>query len=466
MTGANVTFFGAAGAVTGSRHLVEVVGKRILLDCGTFQGLPDVHSRNRSFAFAPDSIDAVIISHAHIDHCGMLPLLVKRGFSGPIYATPATRDLIQFMLTDAAGIETQDAEYRQHHHLGAPDDRVPLFTPEDVPAVMSQCVAVPYARNSHAWQEVVPGVQVKLYDAGHILGSAVTVLTWEGGSLAYTGDLGPQELPLLRQPEIPQEQVANLLLEATYGDRTHAPLAAAIEQLKQAIQTVCERGGKMIVPSFSLGRTQSIVYIIHKLTDEGAIPRFPIYVDSPLATDITDIYRAHQQDYDAETLQDFGVNHWPLAFRNLRYTRSVEESKQLNDMRGPAMIISASGMMTGGRVVHHLRHGISDPNNAIFVTGYQAHGTLGRQLVEGAKRVELYGEMFDVKAQLYIFNELSAHADGPQLAAWAGKLSGIKNVALVHSEPNQADGLRLRLEQAHPDWHVLRPSEGDTMELE
>lgn len=462
---ATITFYGAAGGVTGSKHLLEIEDKHILLDCGTFQGLPDIRSRNRSFPFAPDEIDAVVVSHAHIDHCGMLPLLVKRGFTGPIYATPATRDLMQFMLMDEAKIEEQDADYRARHHIGAPDERVPLFTTDDIPAVIQQTVAVPYVREAGNWQEIIPNVQIKFYDAGHILGSAITVVQWPQGRLVYTGDMGPANLPLLRDPEVPDEDAAMLLMESTYGARRHESMDSALDDLAAAINKVCDRGGKMIMPAFSLGRTQSFVYLLHRLTDEKKIPRFPIYVDSPLATNITDVYRSHWHDYDEETVQDFGEKHPPLAFRNLTYTRSVEESKALNSAQGPFMVISASGMMTAGRVVHHLRHSIGDANNAVFITGYQAYGTLGRRILEGTKRVELYGGWFNVKADIYTFNEFSAHADSRQLVGYAEKINGLKQIALVHGEPTQADILKGSLEETNSDWRVARPNEGDSIVL-
>jgi metallo-beta-lactamase family protein len=370
---------------------------------------------------------------------------------------------MQFMLMDAAKIEEQDADYRARHHIGAPDERIPLFTTDDIPAVIQQTVAVPYVRESKAWHEVVPGMQLKFYDAGHILGSAVTVLDWGKSTLAYTGDMGPANLPLLRDPEIPEEDIKTLIMESTYGARSHESMETALDELAKAITTVCERGGKMIMPAFSLGRTQSFVYLLHRLTDENKIPRFPIYVDSPLATNITDVYRSHWHDYDDETVQDFGEKHPPLAFRNLTYTRSVEESKALNTAQGPFMVISASGMMTAGRVVHHLRHSIADENNAIFITGYQAQGTLGRRILEGAKRVELYGNWFNVKADIFTFNEFSAHADNNQLVEYAKKLKGLQQIALVHGESAQADVLQISLQEASSDWQVQRPNEGDSI---
>ncbi|MEX2054906.1 MAG: MBL fold metallo-hydrolase, partial [Candidatus Andersenbacteria bacterium] len=374
-----LTFFGGAGGVTGSKHLIENGTEKVLLDCGTFQGLPDIRERNRSFPFPPDEITAVILSHAHLDHCGMLPLLVKRGFRGSIYATAATRDVAHCMLLDAASIEVQDAEYRATHHIGSPDDRVPLFTPEDIPATIDRFVTVPYARERDEWQTVTPTIKLKFYDAGHILGSAIAVLditTATGSrSLAYTGDIGLPATPLLADPEVPHEPIETMLIESTYGARTHDSQDKALERLASTINRVIERQGKIIIPAFALGRTQLFVYLLHKLTDEGHIPRLPMYVDSPLATRITQIFKQYGTLFDSTTGTDFpGAEHRPLMFRNLDYVESINESKALNSKPGPFIIVAASGMMTSGRVVHHLRHSINDPRNAVLITGYQAHG--------------------------------------------------------------------------------------------
>lgn len=465
-----ITFYGGAGGVTGSKFLLEVGKRRLLLDCGTFQGLPDVRERNRNFPFPPDSIDAVVLSHAHIDHCGMLPLLVKRGFRGSVFMTPATADLAERMLKDAAGIELQDADFRQRHHVGAPDDRVPLFTPDDIPAVVDRFRPTSYVRQENGWHDVTDGVRLKFYDAGHILGSAVTVLECTEGNrtarLAYTGDLGPRGAPLLFDPQVPTEDIGVLIMESTYGRRRYEPLPAALERLTFIINAVQARGGKIIVPAFSLGRTQAIVYWLHKLTDEGKIPRLPIFVDSPLATDLTDIFHLHPGDYDLETWRDFaGPDHVPLAFRNLTYTRTVAESKQLNILPGPFIVIAASGMMTAGRVVHHLRHSITDARNAIFITGYQAAGTTGRRLLEGAQDIELLGEHFPVRAEVYVFNEFSAHADRTELRSYAEQVRDVRQVFLVHGEPSQADEFKNDLAAAHPHWQVTRPGEGDVVEI-
>jgi metallo-beta-lactamase family protein len=465
-----VTFYGGAGGVTGSKHLLEIAGKRILLDCGTFQGLSDVRSRNRSLPFPPESIDYVVLSHAHIDHCGMLPLLVKRGFKGSIFATEATKDVARLMLKDMAKIESQDAEYRKRKKIGPPDEREPLFNTADVARVIEKTVAVPYVRHSDEWYEIEEGIRLKLYDAGHILGSAVIVLeiTETDGvrRIGFTGDLGPPDMPLLFNPQVPTEQIDTLLLESTYGSRVHESMEGEEDRLTENIKTVLNRGGKMIVPAFSLGRTQGIIYLLHKLTDEGRLPRFPIYVDSPLATRLTNVYREHRREYDKSSWADFkGPQDMPLDFKNLIYTKSVEESKQLNNKEGPYMVVSASGMMSYGRVVHHLRQCISSRKNAIFVTGYQARGTLGRRILDGAKWIEIFKDRLKVRAEVFLHNELSAHADRNQLQDYAEGIKGLKKVFLVHGEPHQADDLKEQLRAAHPDWEVKRPDEGDSYEL-
>lgn len=464
-----VTFYGGAGGVTGSKHLLEVGGQRILLDCGTFQGLSDVRERNRSFPFPPDSIDHVILSHAHVDHCGMLPLLVKRGFVGKIFATKATRDVAAHMLDDAAGIEEQDAAWRGAHKVGSPDEREPLFTRDDIPPVVKAFEEVSYVREHDGWHTISPMVRLKMYDAGHILGSTISIIEFDTPlgkrRLVYTGDMGGPGAPILFDPEVPVEEFQNLIIESTYGGREHADLASATGRFASVVQEILLQKGKIIIPAFSLGRTQVLVYVLHRLTDEGKIPRVPIYVDSPLATEITDVFRRHKKDFDAETIKDFGAGHTPLDFRNLIYTRSTEESKRLNDVDGPCIIISGSGMMTAGRVVHHLRHTISNHKNALIITGYQAAGTLGRRLLEGAERVELYGDSFDVRARIEVFNEFSAHADKSQLIDYIDKCRGVQQIMLVHGEPEQADVFGAELSAHNRAWHVVRPNEGDSISL-
>jgi len=399
----------------------------------------------------------------------MLPLLVKRGFGGSIFATEATRDVARYMLTDMAKIQEQDADYKKRHRTGAYDAREPLYTTKDIPAVMDRFVSVPYARHDNSWREIAPGVRLKLYDAGHILGSAITVLEIDTPNgphrIAYTGDVGAPGTPLFYDPQVPEEEIHTVLAESTYGGRDHEPLTSMFERLADAVNTVVDRGGKIIIPAFSLGRTQVIVYVLHQLTDAGKIPRIPMYVDSPLATNLTEVFRSHRELFDEESKHDFKPGDAPLAFSNLSYTQSVDESKALNTAKGPYAVISASGMMTAGRVVHHLRHSIADKRNAIFVTGYQAAGTLGRRLLNGAHRVELYGGHFNVAADVWVFNEFSAHSDRGQMTDLLNRFKGVQQVALVHGEPTQADVFRDELARAHPEWNVVRPNEGDSLQL-
>ena len=463
-----VTFFGGAGGVTGSKHLVEHNNKKTLLDCGTFQGLSDVRERNRALPFRPETIDRVVLSHAHVDHCGMLLILVKRGFTGPILATAATKEVVNYMLLDMVGIEAGDAEFRRKHRIGAPDEREPLFEEEDVAPVMKQFVEVPYVRENKGWYPIDDETDLRFYDAGHILGSAVSVLRFKSSNftMAYTGDLGSVGMPLLFDPEVPQEEIQFVICESTYGSRKHQPLQQALDRMAAAINRTCARGGKIIVPAFSLGRTQELVYWLHKMVDTKQIPRFPIYVDSPLATDLTEVYRHHRDDYDEESWTDFPrADDRPLAFRNLRYVTSRDESVSLNSKAGPFMVISASGMMSAGRVVDHLKNNLSDAKNTVFVTGYQAEGTLGRRILEGAKSVDIFGEPVRVRAQVELLNELSAHADREQLQSYLEKIRGLRRVALVHGEPHQADDLKKQLQTAHSDWQVDRPEEGETLEI-
>ncbi|MBI5466803.1 MAG: MBL fold metallo-hydrolase [Candidatus Kerfeldbacteria bacterium] len=461
-----LTFFGAAGEVTGSKHLVEFGEQRILLDCGMYQGPAREQGDRNRLPFPGSSITAILISHAHLDHVGLLPVLVKSGFTGPIISTAATRDLAELILLDAAKLQQQDAEYANRKRWPGSELVVPLYTAEDIPAVMQRWQVWPYANGSGIWHDVCPGIKAKLYDAGHILGSAVIVVTDGREAVAFTGDLGRQDTPLLNDPVVVHDPVATLIMESTYGGREHQPVHSVMGKLTELVQRVVARRGKIVVPAFSLGRTQELVYLLHELTDQGRIPRLPIYVDSPLASQITTVFTQHQQEYDAETKSDFRLpGEDPLIFRNLQYTHSVEDSKALNSMSGPLMIISASGMATGGRIMHHLANTLDDPKNMVLFTGYQAQGTVGRHIVERQPTVRLFGRSHPVRAEVATLNDLSAHADVNELSAYAAAITGVRNVYLVHGEPNRASVLQQRLQTDHPDWQVTIPTRGQTYDV-
>lgn len=462
----NITFYGAAGEVTGSKHLIDTGTHKVLLDCGLEQG-KDASKHQDVLPFDARSIDAVCISHAHLDHIGLLPVLIKQGYRGKIYSTSATRDLSELILLDSAHLQEQDAYFAQKKKWPGYELIQPLYTTEDIPNVMAQWATIPYQYIQEGWTDIAPGIKVKLYDAGHILGSAVTVLDVEGKRIAYTGDLGRNDAPLLRDPDPVTETVESLILESTYGTRLHHPVASVTDLLIETVMSNIHRGGKIIVPAFSLGRTQELVYLLHQLTDMGRLPRFPIIVDSPLASKITAVFTKHQRDYDEETWKDFTrLEEDPLTFSNLRYTSSVEESKAINGAPGPMMIISASGMASGGRVMHHLANNLANENNTILFTGYQANGTLGRAIVSGAKEVHLYGQTIPVRAQKVILNDLSAHADAAELERYAAVIPGLQNVFLVHGEADRSAGLQASLQQKHPTWNVHVPTAGQAFALE
>ncbi len=438
----------------------------MLLDCGLFQGHQEASGKRNALAFDPTGVSAVVISHAHLDHIGLLPVLVKQGFTGPIFSTSATRDLAELILLDAAKLQEQDAAYARRKQWPGAELVVPLYTPDDILAVMARWRSLPYVHDQADWQPILPGVEVKLYDAGHILGSAVILVHSQDGSLAFSGDLGRTNAPLLRDPDPIREPIGTLILEATYGSREHRPVDSVKSELIRVIRQAIAQRGKIVVPAFSLGRTQELVYILHQLTDQGLIPRIPIYVDSPLASRITAVFTRHQRQYDAATKTDFRLpGEDPLIFRNLHYTHSVEESKALNSLPGPIMIISASGMATGGRILHHLANTISDPNTIVLFTGYQGQGTVGRHLVDGMKTVRLFGQSLPVRAEVAIINDLSAHADARELETYAAGLDGLRRIFLVHAEPDRAEALAQRLTTNHPNWQVTIPQIGQSFEI-
>ena len=462
-----LTFYGAAQNVTGSKHLVESEGFRLLLDCGLYQGRhEEALERNSSLPFDAKTIDAVILSHAHADHCGMLPVLVQKGFTGKIYATPATIDIAEFILKDSARVQEQDCVYINKHLPEGSKVACPLYTEEDVNRTMPHFQATPYFWHTKQWTRVSETIRFKLYDAGHILGSAVVCVevqeTNKRQTILFTGDLGSKNVPLLRNPDPVEEPIDIMLSECTYGNHLHKPLEEARNDLEHIIKQSIKYKSKIIVPAFSLGRTQELVYILHKLTNEKLIPKIPIYVDSPLAGELSNVYEKHTEELDQNTWTDFGNrSELPLSFPNLAYTKSVEESKRLNDITGPCMIISASGMAEGGRIVHHLRHNIDNPNNIVVFTGYQAEGTLGRKIIQGMSPVYIFGEPHQVKANIVLMNELSAHADQAGLLEYIQSLRGLKNIFLVHTELPQAQRFAELLSSHLPKIRVHIPEPGE-----
>lgn len=463
-----INFWGAAHEVTGSRHLLEVNGKKILLDCGLFQGhRREAEKKNRDFGFNPEDIDVVILSHAHIDHSGGIPALVKQGFKGPIYSTFATRDLCNYMLQDSAYIQEKDVEYmNQKLRRKGLEPVEPLYTIEDATAALSQFYGVNYERAF----VVTDGVVCSFYDAGHILGSALVHLviyekeTDKRYTLAFTGDLGRNDLPILRNPQM-LPPTDYLITESTYGDRLHESILDAGERLEKVVKKTVERGGKILIPAFSVERTQEIVYHLNLLWKANKIPDLPIYVDSPLAANVTEVFANHPECFDGKTYREFVENREnPFGFGRLKYTRSVEESKKLNDLKGPAIIISASGMCEAGRILHHLKNNIEDPKNTIMIVGYMAANTLGRKILEEQKQVNIFGEPYQLRAQVVVMDAFSGHADRSDLLDYISRIEGLKKIFLVHGEESQSKAFKKNLGQ-NGFKDVTVPGRGESAEI-
>jgi metallo-beta-lactamase family protein len=446
----HLEFHGAARSVTGSRHLLAVNGHRVLLDCGLFQGHREESDRlNREFGFAPGAIDAVVMSHAHIDHSGALPALVKKGFRGAIHGTLATADLLSVMLRDSASIQEKDVEFVNKNRQHGEELREPLYVMEDADRTLEHVHGHPY----HEPIPIVPGLTATYYDAGHLLGSAIVVLgieeTGRKKTLIFSGDLGRKNVPILRDPEVPSESPDALIIESTYGDRVHAPIEQMEDKLADLVNRVMARKGKVIVPSFAVGRTQELVFTLARLLRAGRIPGCAVYVDSPLAVDVTEVFRRHPEAYDAEIRKILEETGDPFGFRLIQYVHSVEESKALNDLAGPFIVISASGMAEQGRILHHLRNGIEDPRNVVLIVGYQAANTLGRRLAEGAPEVRIFGETFERKAEVVVMHEFSAHADRVELLQWVERFPRKPERAFaVHGEESQSLAFAAYLREA------------------
>lgn len=446
-------------------------GFKLLLDCGMYQGKRAVSNQlNRKLPFDAKNIDAVILSHAHLDHCGILPVLVKNGFSGKIYCTPATAQISKYILMDSASIQEQDAEYFNSNAQSYGAQIFPLYTKEEARKVFELFEPVEYFRFSKEWTKINKNIRFKFYDAGHILGSCVTSLEIKENenvrNIVFTGDLGRQVAPMLLSPEIPDEKAQTLICESTYGDRLHNPSEKVFENVAEIVKKAIKNRTKIIVPAFSLGRTQELIYILHKLFDDKKIPDFPVYIDSPLAQNITEVFKNYTRYFDEEFWEDFGFDGEPLFIqKNLHYVRSVEESKSLNEKQGPFMIISASGMAEAGRVLHHLKNNIGDENCLVMIIGYQAEHTLGRRLQEGQKIVRIYGKEYEVKASVATLDEFSAHADQKEILSYVSSLKGIEKIFLVHGENTPALELRKLLSEKHPSVQVEIPSMGDSVEI-
>jgi metallo-beta-lactamase family protein len=445
-----INFHGAAHTVTGSQHLIEVNGSQLLLECGLFQSRrEESYIRNRNFPFDPHKVDAVILSHAHIDHCGNLPNLVKQGYAGPIYATRATADLSDVMLRDAGHIQEADARFvnqKQSRRGNGPVE--PIYTQADAEKVADQLRPVDY---SQAFQPV-PGVTARLIEAGHILGSAAVALELEEKGrkvkLWFSGDIGRLGLPLLRDPVLPTpEEVDLLLMECTYGDRTHMPPEAAFEEFRAVVKRTVGRGGRIIIPAFAVGRTQELVYHLNEMFTSGDVKPVPVFVDSPLAVNASRIFRSHPECFDAETRKFVEeARHPALDFKYLTYIQSVEESKALNSRHEPMIIISASGMAEMGRILHHLRNNIGDANNTVCIVSWQAPNTLGRRLADREKQVRIFGEPYEVRAEIATIGGLSAHAGQDLLVRYASQVKArAKKVFLVHGEQAPAAALTQKL---------------------
>ena len=446
--------YGAAGTVTGSMHLLEHKGKKLLLECGTFQGKRDESYKvNLNFPFDPAEIDAMMLSHAHIDHSGNIPNLVKKGYKGPIYATNATIDLADIMLRDSGHIQESDINYvnKKRRKKGLPE-RKPIYTQKDAIAAMPQFRSLWYQEKI----EVIPGVFAQFVEAGHILGSAAIILDYQDESgrprrLWFSGDIGRHDVPILRDPVLPSD-AHTLIMECTYGDKPHRAMEDAYDEFVDAIKRTVNRGGKVIVPAFAVGRTQNLTYLLTEAIESGDIPDIPVVVDSPLAVNASDLYRKHTECFDDETWQFIAEHRMRgLDYHNIIFTRSVDESKALNEWNEPMIIISASGMAEGGRILHHLKNNIEDGRNTILIISWQSPNTLGRRLADQERKVNIFGEQYYRKAEVVTIGGLSAHAGQDLLVEYAlASKDSLEKIILIHGEEKAATALMDKLAE-HPE---------------
>lgn len=457
-----INFHGAAHTVTGSQHLLEINGKKLLLDCGLYQGKrADTYARNLNFRYDPRSVDAVILSHAHIDHSGNLPNLVKHGFESSIFATRATAELGSLMVRDSGRIQESDAEFVNKKRAQRGEDPIePLYTEQDAEEVAGMFSGVAYGEAF----EPIPGVVARFFDAGHILGSAGVSLEIEekGRKIRFwfSGDIGRYKLPLLRDPVLP-DAADFMIMESTYGDKSHSDPEIAYTEFRDVVKRTVERGGKVIVPAFAVGRTQELVFNLNQMMEDGDVPRVPVYVDSPLAVNATQVFKNHLDCFDEETAQFVReARHPALDFKMLTYVKTVDESKALNERTDPMVIISASGMAETGRIVHHIRNNIENPKNTICIVSWQAPNTMGRRLADREPQVNIFGEVYKRKCDVATIGGLSGHAGQDLLVKYAmGVKDTVKQIFLVHGEEKQATTLKGLLNERnlsrvhYPDLH-------------
>ena len=461
---AKITFLGAAGAVTGSKYLVEAGGKRLLVDCGLFQGPKELRQKNWDhFPIDPASIDWIVLTHAHIDHTGYLPRIVRDGFRGPIYANAATRELCQLLLTDSAHLQEEDAQYATKKGYSSHKPALPLYTVQDAQQALKLFKETPRKGPF----TISPQFSVKPSDAGHILGSSSLqiTITEDGRSttVVFSGDVGRYNQTILNDPE-PIAKADYILCESTYGDRDH-PTASPYDAIAEIVNRVAKRGGVIVIPAFAVGRTQTLMYIMRLLEDQQRIPKLPTFVDSPMASNVTDLYIRHREDYRPSFLREEQAgNGDPLDTHRVQMTRSVEESKKINGVKTPCIIMSASGMCTGGRILHHLAHRLPDPRDAVIFAGYQADGTLGRYLLSGGKDAHIHGEHVPVRAEIQEVSQFSAHADRTELVRWLSGFSAPpKQLFLTHGEPDAAQSFRATVVQKL-GWRAAVPALNDSFD--
>jgi metallo-beta-lactamase family protein len=465
-----LTVHGAARTTTGSMYLLEVAGKKVVFECGFFQGSrKESMDRNHQFPFKPSEIDFVLLSHAHIDHSGNIPNLVRQGFEGPIFCNHATRDLTAIMLEDSAHIQEADCAFinRRNEKLGKKDAPIaePLYTRLDAQIAAKSFMSIAYDRPF----ALADGINVMFSDAGHILGSSeITFDLEENGRklrLVFSGDVGRGNSAILRDPT-PFQEAEVLIFETTYGGRLHEPMEAANKKFGEIIQKTLDRGGKIIIPAFSTGRTQQLIYALNELTKDGKLPKIPIYVDSPLSMNITEVFRMHPECFNRPTYDMLRRNQNPFSHQNLTYIRSSDESKSLNERSESCIIISASGMCEAGRIRHHLKNNIGNPKNTVFMVGFCAPNTLGRALADRHSKVSIFGEEYDVKAEVQVMDAFSAHADRNELLSLISKSTGPMNqIILTHGQEDQAEALAKSLQIEHSKSKINIPKLHDTIEL-